>query len=215
MSMYDDKQFFVENDFKRYSIGSTTDGLKTDAGPTKMTISNGRLAEKLMTEECSLEAETIAHFSAINLSALRKEIRISFQLSRCSRFVSSDRRRWLDHHLHPAQPWLTRFCATRLRVKSRGRISRCSSSIRRFRWRLSFLSLGSSVSRLGRGAHGRLWSQGVVGTAALAVHAAAHQLLGGWRGSVSADRQVPAAAFRDPRRVRRKQSAAPTGHLET
>ena len=31
MSMYDDKQFFVENDFKRYSIGSTTDGLKTDA----------------------------------------------------------------------------------------------------------------------------------------------------------------------------------------
>lgn len=31
MSMYDDKQFFIENDFKRYSIGSTTDGLKTDA----------------------------------------------------------------------------------------------------------------------------------------------------------------------------------------
>ena len=30
MSMYDDKQFFIENDFKRYSIGSTTDGLKTD-----------------------------------------------------------------------------------------------------------------------------------------------------------------------------------------
>lgn len=30
MSMYDDKQFFIENDFKRYSIGSTTDGLKAD-----------------------------------------------------------------------------------------------------------------------------------------------------------------------------------------
>ena len=27
----DDKEFFIENDFKRYSIGSTTDGLKTDA----------------------------------------------------------------------------------------------------------------------------------------------------------------------------------------
>jgi hypothetical protein len=31
MSMYDDKQFFIENDFKRYSIGSTTDGLKSEA----------------------------------------------------------------------------------------------------------------------------------------------------------------------------------------
>ena len=31
LSMYDDKEFFIENDFKRYSIGSTTDGLKTDA----------------------------------------------------------------------------------------------------------------------------------------------------------------------------------------
>jgi hypothetical protein len=30
MSMYDDKQFFIENDFKRYSIGSTTDGLMHD-----------------------------------------------------------------------------------------------------------------------------------------------------------------------------------------
>ena len=29
--MYDEKEFFIENDFKRYSIGSTTDGLKTDA----------------------------------------------------------------------------------------------------------------------------------------------------------------------------------------
>jgi hypothetical protein len=31
MSMYDDKQFFIENEFGRYSIGSTTDGLKTEA----------------------------------------------------------------------------------------------------------------------------------------------------------------------------------------
>lgn len=30
MSMYDDKEFFIENAFKRYSIGSTTDGLKAD-----------------------------------------------------------------------------------------------------------------------------------------------------------------------------------------
>ena len=30
MSMYDDKESFIENDFKRYSIGSTTEGLKTD-----------------------------------------------------------------------------------------------------------------------------------------------------------------------------------------
>jgi len=29
LNMYDDKQFFIENDFGRYSIGSTTDGLKT------------------------------------------------------------------------------------------------------------------------------------------------------------------------------------------
>jgi len=29
--MYDDKEFFIENDFRRYSIGSTTDGLKTAA----------------------------------------------------------------------------------------------------------------------------------------------------------------------------------------
>ncbi len=28
LNMYDDKEFFIENDFKRYSIGSTTDGLK-------------------------------------------------------------------------------------------------------------------------------------------------------------------------------------------
>jgi hypothetical protein len=31
MSMYDDKEFFIDNDFKRYSIGSTTDGLKKGA----------------------------------------------------------------------------------------------------------------------------------------------------------------------------------------
>jgi hypothetical protein len=30
LSMYDDKEFFIENDFKRYSIGSTTDGLKAN-----------------------------------------------------------------------------------------------------------------------------------------------------------------------------------------
>ncbi|MES1180384.1 MAG: DUF1214 domain-containing protein, partial [Verrucomicrobiota bacterium] len=30
LAMYDDKEFFIENDFKRYSIGSTTDGLKKD-----------------------------------------------------------------------------------------------------------------------------------------------------------------------------------------
>jgi hypothetical protein len=31
MAMYDEKELFIENDFKRYSIGSTTDGLKTNA----------------------------------------------------------------------------------------------------------------------------------------------------------------------------------------
>ena len=30
MSMYDDKESFIENDFRRYGIGNTTDGLKTD-----------------------------------------------------------------------------------------------------------------------------------------------------------------------------------------
>jgi hypothetical protein len=29
MSMYDQDQLFIENDFGRYSIGSTTEGLKT------------------------------------------------------------------------------------------------------------------------------------------------------------------------------------------
>lgn len=28
LNMYDEKEFFIENEFKRYSIGSTTDGLK-------------------------------------------------------------------------------------------------------------------------------------------------------------------------------------------
>jgi hypothetical protein len=46
------------------------------------------LAEKLMAERCSLEAEAISYFSATNLSALQKEIRMNSQLSRCSRFVS-------------------------------------------------------------------------------------------------------------------------------
>ena len=31
LAMYDEKEFFIENDFKRYTIGSTTDGLKTEA----------------------------------------------------------------------------------------------------------------------------------------------------------------------------------------
>jgi len=31
MSMYDEKEFFIENDFRRYSIGSTTEGLKTNS----------------------------------------------------------------------------------------------------------------------------------------------------------------------------------------
>lgn len=31
MSMYDDKELFIENDFKRYTVGSTTDGLKKNA----------------------------------------------------------------------------------------------------------------------------------------------------------------------------------------
>jgi hypothetical protein len=31
LNMFDEKEFFIENDFKRYSIGSTTDGLKKDA----------------------------------------------------------------------------------------------------------------------------------------------------------------------------------------
>ena len=48
----------------------------------------GRLAEKLMAERCSLEAESIGHLSAINLSARQKEIRMNFQLCRCSRLVS-------------------------------------------------------------------------------------------------------------------------------
>jgi hypothetical protein len=37
MSMYDEKEFFIENNFKRYSIGSTTDGLKKN-GDGSITI---------------------------------------------------------------------------------------------------------------------------------------------------------------------------------
>jgi hypothetical protein len=37
LNMYDEKEFFIKNDFKRYSIGSTTDGLKTASdGPIKI-----------------------------------------------------------------------------------------------------------------------------------------------------------------------------------
>lgn len=43
MSMYDEKQFFIANDFNRYSIGSTTDGLKTDPdGSITILIQNER-----------------------------------------------------------------------------------------------------------------------------------------------------------------------------
>jgi hypothetical protein len=43
MSMYDEKEFFIENDFKRYSIGSTTDGLKTSPdGSITILIQNER-----------------------------------------------------------------------------------------------------------------------------------------------------------------------------
>jgi hypothetical protein len=43
MSMYDEKEFFIENDFKRYSIGSTTDGLKSNPdGSITIVIQNER-----------------------------------------------------------------------------------------------------------------------------------------------------------------------------
>lgn len=43
MSMYDEKEFFIENDFKRYSIGSTTDGLKKNPdGSITILIQNER-----------------------------------------------------------------------------------------------------------------------------------------------------------------------------
>ncbi len=46
MSMYDDKEFFIENDFQRYSIGSTTDGLKTGPdGSITILIQNERPAD--------------------------------------------------------------------------------------------------------------------------------------------------------------------------
>ncbi|MCY1187901.1 hypothetical protein D9M73_289400 [compost metagenome] len=31
LSLYGPDMYFVENDFRRYSVGNTTDGLKTDA----------------------------------------------------------------------------------------------------------------------------------------------------------------------------------------
>jgi hypothetical protein len=45
LNLFDDQQFFVENDFKRYSIGSTTDGLKTNPdGSITILIQNERPA---------------------------------------------------------------------------------------------------------------------------------------------------------------------------
>jgi hypothetical protein len=46
MSMYDDREFFIENEFKRYSIGSTTEGLKADPdGSVTVQIQNERPAD--------------------------------------------------------------------------------------------------------------------------------------------------------------------------
>jgi hypothetical protein len=46
MSMYDDKEFFIENDFGRYSIGSTTEGLMSDPdGSVTILIQNERPAD--------------------------------------------------------------------------------------------------------------------------------------------------------------------------
>jgi len=43
LNMYDEKEFFIENDFKRYSIGSTTDGLKKNPdGSLTIVIQNER-----------------------------------------------------------------------------------------------------------------------------------------------------------------------------
>jgi hypothetical protein len=43
LNMFDEKEFFIENDFKRYSIGSTTDGLKTNPdGSITILIQNER-----------------------------------------------------------------------------------------------------------------------------------------------------------------------------
>ena len=43
LSMYDEKEFFIENDFKRYSVGGTTDGLKQNAeGSLGITIEKDR-----------------------------------------------------------------------------------------------------------------------------------------------------------------------------
>ena len=43
LAMYDDKEFFIENDFKRYTIGSTTDELKTDADARSRSTSTTRI----------------------------------------------------------------------------------------------------------------------------------------------------------------------------
>jgi len=46
LNMYDEKEFFIENDFKRYSIGSTTDGLKKNPdGSLDILIQKDRPAE--------------------------------------------------------------------------------------------------------------------------------------------------------------------------
>jgi hypothetical protein len=46
LNMYDEKEFFIENDFKRYSIGSTTDGLKKNPdGSITVLIQNERPAD--------------------------------------------------------------------------------------------------------------------------------------------------------------------------
>lgn len=46
MSIYDENEFFIENDFKRYSIGSTTDGLKKNPdGSITILIQNERPSE--------------------------------------------------------------------------------------------------------------------------------------------------------------------------
>jgi hypothetical protein len=42
LAMYDEKEFFIENDLKRYSIGSTTDGLKNPDGSLTVVIQKDR-----------------------------------------------------------------------------------------------------------------------------------------------------------------------------
>ena len=54
LSMDDDQEFFIENDFKRYTIGSTTDGLKTEADgiPARFTSSTRILARPSSRTGC-------------------------------------------------------------------------------------------------------------------------------------------------------------------